>query len=201
MDDAKQQLKTMVVPLLVVAALGFGLYLFLAALIDKLNSIGSDLSKAIIAGAVTIFAAVVSLVLGKIWEQHLKIKQEIREKKIPVYEEQIKTYFSMMFDEKCGKPKPTDQEIIIAIRGFTEKLIIWGGPKVIKAWSDFRLADWQNSKPEEVFARIENLMRVLREDLGNSNKGLAYGDFIKLFVNDFGDSKSVNTINVDAVAK
>lgn len=201
MDDIKQQLKAMLVPLLVLATIAFGLYLFLAALIDKLNSIGSDLSKAIIAGAVTVFAAAVSLVLGKIWEQHLKIKQEIREKKIPVYEEQIKTFFSIMFDEKCGKPKPTDQEIVMAIREFTEKMIIWGGPKVIKVWSDFRLADWQNSTPEEVFARIENLMRALRDDLGNSNKGLTDGDFIRLFVNDFGDPNGSDTINADVVTK
>ena len=198
MGDIRQQLKSVVVPLLVIALLFILLYLFIAALIDKLNSVNSDVSKAIIAGAATIIVAVVSLVLGKVWEQKIKIKQEVREKKIPVYEQQIETYFSTMFAEKCGDPKPTDQEIMKAIKTFTEKLIIWGGPNVIKAWSEFRLHDYQNSKPKAVFGRIETLMRAIRDDVGNSNKGLAYGDFIKLFVNDFGDSSPTKELESKA---
>ena len=160
MDEIKQQLKALVVPLLLIALLGFGSYWFIAALIDKLNSVNSDIGKAIIAGAATIIVTVLSLVAGKIWEQKIKIRQDIRDKKIPVYE----------------------QQMIKAFSTFTEKLIIWGDPLVIKAWSEFRL----NADPKQFLIKWQSFLMALRKDIGNSNANLEGGDLMRLFINDYG---------------
>jgi hypothetical protein len=99
--DSKPQYG-LVVSLAIVALLGLGVYYFIAAVIDKLNAVNSDLGKAIVTGAVTVAAAIVTLVVGKVWEQRVKIQQEVREKKIPVYEKQIETFFAVMFAQKTG---------------------------------------------------------------------------------------------------
>ncbi len=170
--------------LVVLAILAGGLYFFVAAVLDKLNSLNSDLGKAIVAGAVTLFAAVVTLVGGKIWEQRVKIQQDVREKRLPVYEKQIETFFSVLFAEKIGNEKPSEQDIQKAFLAFTEKLIVWGSPEVIQAWSAFRLNDWTSSTPEAGFLKVEAFIRAIRKDLGNSNAGLPAGDLMRLFIND-----------------
>jgi len=175
----------LLVSLGVVALLGVGLYFFFASLLDKLNSVNSDLSKTIIAGVLTAVGAVVTLVIGKIWEQNTRNKQEVREKKIPVYEKQIATFFAAMFAEKMGNPPTTPQDLQKAFMEFTEKLIIWGSPQVISAWSAFRLHDWSNSTTVEGFRKLEDFIRAVRADLGASNVGLPPGELVKLFVNDY----------------
>ena len=184
MND-KQQSVSLPVSLLVVGLCGLGIYWIITAFIDKLNSVDSDLGKALVTGGVTVFVAVVSLVIGKIWEQRVKLQQEIREKKIPVYEKQIAIFFSMLFAEKYGEQKPTEQELGKAFQDFTEKLIIWGSPEVIQAWLDFRIYDWDKNDPLAGFLKVETLLKAIRKDLGNSNSKLALGDITKLFVNDF----------------
>jgi hypothetical protein len=184
MND-KQQPLSLLISLLVVGMLGWGGYQIITALIDKLNSVDSDLGKAFITGGVTVFIAVVSLVIGKIWEQKIKINADIREQKIPMYEKQISIFFSIIFAEKYGDKKPTENEIGKAFQDFTEKLIIWGSAEVIQAWIEFRVYDWQNSNSIEGFLKVENLLKAIRKDLGNSNYQLKNGDILKLFINDF----------------
>lgn len=175
----------LVVSLIIVALLGVGLYFFISAILDKLNALNSDLGKAIIAGAVTVAAAIVTLVVGKVWEQKVKIQQEIREKKIPVYEKQIETFFAVMFAEKITGQATSQEDIQKAFLIFTEKLIIWGSPDVIRAWSSFRLHDVKNSKPTEHLLKLEMFIRAIRTDLGSSNATLPTGELMRLFVNDF----------------
>ena len=184
MND-KQQPVSIFISLLVVGLLGLGVYWLITALFDKLNSVDSDLGKALVTGGATVSIAVVSLVFGKLWEQKVKIQQDIREKKIPVYEKQIAIFFSILFAGKYGEQKPTENELGKAFQDFTEKLIIWGGAEVIQAWLAFRLHDWQNSKTVEGFLKVEALLKAIRKDLGNSNSNLAVGDITKLFINDF----------------
>jgi hypothetical protein len=183
--NEKQQPVSIFISLLAVGLLGLGVYWLVTALFDKLNSVDSDLGKAVVTGGATVFIAVVSLVFGKLWEQKVKIQQDIREKKIPVYEKQIATFFSIIFAEKYGEKKPTENELGKAFQDFTEKIIIWGSAEVIQAWLAFKLHDWQNNDAVEGFLKVEALLKAIRKDLGNSNSKLAVGDITKLFVNDF----------------
>ncbi|MGK7943441.1 MAG: hypothetical protein AB4058_03130 [Microcystaceae cyanobacterium] len=184
MND-KQQPLSLLIALLVVIILGWGIYWIITALIDKLNSVNSDLGKAFITGGVTVLIAVISLVIGKIWEQKIKIEADMREQKIPMYEKQISTFFSIIFAEKYGEKKPNENDIGKAFQDFTEKLIIWGSAEVIQAWMEFRVYDWTNSNSNEGFLKVENLLKAIRKDLGNSNDQLKNGDILKLFINDF----------------
>ena len=160
-------------------------------LIDKLSSIDSDLSKTIISSSFAVLGAALTLSAGKILEQRIKIKQDVREKKIPVYEEQMQTIFKILFSAKEGEKQLNTQEFENAFRAFTEKLIIWENSNVIKAWVDFRNFPW--TTPEENvtggFEKFEEFVFALRKDIGNDNKKLSKGDLLRLFINDYDSLK------------
>ncbi len=72
-----------------------------------------------------------------------------------------------------------------SFQSFTQKLLIWGGPEVIQAWSAFRLHDWSQGKKEDGMIKLETFIRAIRTELGNSNSTFAAGDLVRLFINDF----------------
>ena len=64
---------------------------------------------------------------------------------------------------------------------FTRDLIVWGSPGVIKAYENFRRG---SSSSSVVLFLVDDILREIRRDLGNSNWGIKKGDLIKLFSKD-----------------
>lgn len=64
---------------------------------------------------------------------------------------------------------------------FTKDLIVWGSPRVIKSYYNFR--DTQNTDVH-IIVKLDEMLREIRRDLGNSNRGIKKGDLIKLFITD-----------------
>ncbi len=186
--ETKNQIQSVLIGLVIFFSIGFGMYFFISSLIDKLASVDSDISKALIGAGVTIFAATLTIVGGKLLEQKIKIKQEVRLKKVPIYEEQMEVIFKILFASKKGNKNMKEAEIVKAFTKFTEKLIIWGGSEVIKAWQEFRTHSWEDSDKNQGikgFMIFEKFVLALRKDLGNENKQLEDGDLLKMFINDF----------------
>ncbi len=100
-----QQIGSITIGLVTLGILGIGAYWFIAALIDKLSSINSDVSKALIGAVVAVVGATITIVFGKLLEQRIEIRQEVRVKKVPVYEEHMKVIFDVFFAAKRGKKK------------------------------------------------------------------------------------------------
>ena len=191
--NIRSQLWSIAIGLGTLYAIGYGAYLLFATTIDKLNSINSDVSKTVIAGGFALVGTVITLVAGKLWEQHIKIRQEVREKKIPVYEQQITTFFNAMFAQKKGLTPMSEPELQKAFAEFTEKLIVWGSSEVIQSWQQFRTHDWQNGTPVQAFMQLESFLKTLRKDIGNENKHLKDGDLLRLFITDFDAVIATNT--------
>lgn len=167
-----------------VFALGWGFYLFLAALIDKLNSMPSDLGKTLIASSVTILVAVITLVAGKILEQRIRIREEIRSKKIPVYEKLIQTYFKLFYAPKTGATAPNEAELVSAFADFAQNMIVWGSCDVIRAWNDFRTTQFDKEDMQKNLNKLEGFFKAIRKDIGNDVRCLSKGDLVRMFVND-----------------
>ena len=164
---------------------GFGLYWFVAALIDKLASVQGDLSKTLVASSATIIIAVITLVVGKVWEQKLKTREDIRAKKIPVYEKQIETFFSVFMSEKISGKKISERELMKAFTAFSEKLIVWGSSEVIQAWVNFRTIKHEGAQGLKM---MEELFLAIRKDLGNDSSQLKNHELLRLFVNDLDEN-------------
>jgi hypothetical protein len=182
---ALRSLWSLLIGLAVLGALGYGAYWGLSRLIVQLASLTSDVSKAIVAAGATVVVATVSLVFGKIWEQRLKLQDEVRQRKLPVYQAHLQFMFKTLFASKDGKTETPQQEVVDAFRDFTGQILVWGGAEVIKTWTTFKLHDWQGKEPLAGFYKFEAFIKAIRKELGNKNENLAEGDLLKLFVNDF----------------
>lgn len=191
MDANKHPIRAFLISLAVLAGLGYGAYWGLSRLVAQLAAVTSDLGKAIVAAGATVVVATISLVFGKIWEQRVKLQEEVRQRKLPVYEAHLKFMFETLFASKeeknDGTPKPDgpSPELVAAFQTFTGQILVWGGPNVIKTWTAFRLHQWGEKPPLEGFLKFEAFIKALREELGNRNTNLADGDLLKLFLNDF----------------
>ena len=177
--------KAVLIGLFALTVAGFGLYWFVAALIDKLASVQGDLSKTLVASSATIIIAVITLVVGKVWEQKLKTREDIRAKKIPVYEKQIETFFSVFMSEKISGKKISERELMKAFTAFSEKLIVWGSSEVIQAWVNFRTIKHEGAQGLKM---MEELFLAIRKDLGNDSSQLKNHELLRLFVNDLDEN-------------
>ena len=177
--------KAVLIGLFAMTVAGFGLYWFVAALIDKLASVQGDLSKALVASSATIVIAAITVVLGKLWEQRLKTREDIRAKKIPVYEKQIETFFSVFMSEKISGKKISERDLMKAFTAFSEKLIVWGSADVIQAWVKFRTTKFDGADGLKV---MDELFLAIRKDLGNDSSKLKNHELLRLFVNDLDEN-------------
>lgn len=130
---------------------------------------------AIITVTGTIFAAIKT----KSAERVKEIEQELRKQKAPIYEE-----FSNFLLDKVLNNKASEDEMKEFVINFHQKMLVWGGDNVIKAWVDFRKYVVTEVFQYQGLFLIENVLFAIRSDMGHSNKGLKQGDLLTLFTND-----------------
>lgn len=139
----------------------------------------SDLTAVIIA-AVTVVSSAIVLVKGKLMEQQIKIEDEIRAKKAPIYEKHLATFFKVLLAPKITGKAFNRDEAAAAFAGVAEQMIVWGSPDVIKAWNNFKTGA-QTAQGTDL---LEGIFKAMRKDLGHNDKDLNKGDLLRLFVND-----------------
>ncbi len=65
---------------------------------------------------------------------------------------------------------------------FTSKITVYGGPGVVKAYSQWRSASENGKNEINNLFMIDNLFREMRKDLGESNKGILKNELLGLFI-------------------
>lgn len=153
------------------------------------SGLQKELLVAIIASSSTIFVSVLTVTMGKYLERKLAIDKEIREKKIPVYDEFLEFYFRVVNAVNYPELAATEKETAEFMREFTRKLLLWGSDDVMVKWSALRSTlsevDTKDQKQSiAMFVRFEDLMLAIRRDTGHANKGIERGDILGLFIND-----------------
>ena len=190
--NIKTLIQSLAAVLVFLFALGGGGCLFVAALL-KLAAGRSELAKTVIAASGTVLAAVITLVAGKLWEQRVKIRDEIRAKKIPIYERHIASFFKILFSQKISGRQPDQKEMVAAFAAFSEQAIIWGSVDVIRAWVRFRTLDHAATPPQQQIEVLEDLFLSIRKDVGSETRRLQKGELFRLFVNDDRESSPTTT--------
>ena len=173
--------------LLLLTALGYGIFIAIRLTARVLTSLNSDIAVAIIAASATVFVSVLSIILGKAYESRTLIRKELREKKIPVYEDLIKFMFRILMGAETDD-QPSEKEILDFMSHFTQRIMVWGSDDVLASWVRWRRAaiDEQEIKkhPMKLLFLYEDLILTIRKDLGHKNKNIGKGDVLVLFIND-----------------
>lgn len=159
-----------------------------------LSSVENEIAAALITASVTAIISVISLILGKYYENVQTINQQLRDKKIPIYEQFIEFIFDLMWGEKIKGKRMSEAEMQRFFTRFTQKLVSWGSDEVISKWGSFRkeLINYASIKDNElskaqfpkIMFMLEDLLLAIRKDIGYKNNNIHRGDILRLFIND-----------------
>lgn len=145
--------------------------------------IDTSIAAAIIATSGTVITAVFTVVVGQTINKRREIEDAHRVFKIEIYSKFIDFTINWVFSqnrENCHAMSQQDLEDYFI--DFSKKLTLWASPNVISSWSKFR--NNANNANIDALLSIDNIYRAMREDLGNSNKGLGEKAIINLYLNE-----------------
>lgn len=145
-----------------------------------------NLVIAVIGASVTLIGYYVTRYL----ERKKEIEFQIRNKKIPIYEEFFQFYFKVVFNtkNKNGK-KLSEDDMILFFQQFNQKAIIWFPDNILISYINWKreLSYFSgNNTPENLknlILKQEDLMKEFRKDIGHENKKISKGDISSLYVN------------------
>lgn len=153
--------------------------------VGLLLSIDKQVAASIIAASATLLAAVGVALYSQRRIKKREVAEAHRPQKIEVYSQFMQTIVQVFLRSKdTGADNSTEgfvKEFEEFFMSFTKGLIVWGSPGVIRAWQTFRRT---SSSGATVLPLVDDILREIRRDLGNSNWGLQRGDLIKLFLKD-----------------
>ncbi len=139
--------------------------------------IGRD--SAILPSFITGLAALGAVLTTRVWERRETEKAARRARIAPLYEEIIS---NMMDDEReGGDPEFWTQ--------WNKQLLLWGDPEVIHAWIAMRLASAAGPVGRPQVLMWEQFLLTARANIGISNKTLAQGDLLRVYINDWDTSE------------
>jgi hypothetical protein len=183
MQQDQQSLGQSLIGFSLLALIGIATYTLIKTLVDLLLVLDPKVAAAIVAASATVLVSVFSVLVSKFLEQRAKITQEIRDKKIPVYEELINFVFKIVRSIKKDN-QLEEGEVEDFMFNFTQQVIVWGSDSVLQAFYNFR-HNGDSGDGRQVALRMEELLLAIRKDLGHNNKGLSQGKILGLFLNDF----------------
>ncbi|PQA96316.1 hypothetical protein SAMN05421796_101530 [Chryseobacterium piscicola] len=152
---------------------------------ENFSKIDINIFITIIGGTITIS----SFYITRYLERKKAIELEIRNKKIPIYEEFFNFYFSVMLKNNTDE-EITNDEMVKFFREFNQKAIIWFPDHILKSYIDWKnnltkFSANQGISLREVILHQEQFMNQIRKDIGHNNKNLIEGSITSLYINDF----------------
>lgn len=138
------------------------------------------MATAIIVASATVLASTLTVVISRYYQS--KREQEIahRDKKIELYDEYLKKLYELFAE--AGKGKINPEELVPFLRERHRKLILWAGPKTLKAYTDFHKALTKQPPEAEQIIKMFDFFLELRKDLGLSNRGIGRSHMARLII-------------------
>lgn len=157
--------------------IGFLVYKVLQVSISNIDKVNPTVLAALIAGTIT----VIGYFITRYFEKQKTIDQQLREKKIPIYESFLNILSKMLITVK-NKEKMSDEELLSFFANFTERSLLWMSDETLLAYIKWR--NNASSKTVDSLIAMEDLLLAFRKDVGHKNKGIKRGDLLSVFIND-----------------
>lgn len=185
MNKAKNAIIVIIV-LAVVAGVGYGLYAAARALLSGVLGLDANIAAAIVAASATVIVSVLTVVYNQRKTKQREIAESHRSQKIELYkrfmDEAVVGLLRLVGkrSDKSIDDEDVQKEIEEFYFKFTGDVIVWGSPNVIKAYIAFR----GSADQKHILLKLDDMLRAIRHDLGNSNWALERGQLIGLFLTD-----------------
>jgi hypothetical protein len=167
--------------------------------IELVASFESEFAAALVATSGTILIGLVTLAFTNRYDKQKEIREAHRPQKVDIYKRFMETMVVDTLRRVKDKQDFSDKELVDKYQDFflqfTADLIVWGSPGVIQAFRRFRSASTANQNgtvdQKETLLVLDDILREIRKDLGNSNWLLARGDLISTFLKNPEELKSI----------
>lgn len=178
-----------VIALGLIAGFGYFIYRVFELVLAKLDVLDPNIVVALIAGAVTIVGYFVTRYL----ERSRLIEQQIREQKLPTYEEFMEFMFSIFQQTKSGDDISNDEDLQKFFWNMNKKSILWLSDRSLKSYSRWKSQSIAQANSGvhskevsiELMRSFGRLLLDFRKDIGHDNKGLTEEDVLSMFINDW----------------
>lgn len=170
----------------------YGLVIFLLIGSLYLGKSGVAVDPNIIVAAVVGTTTLGGYLLQRHFERAKIIEQEIRDKKIPVYNEFIDFFTTAVFEEG----KMDQEQMTETIHKFNKKCLVWFSDKNLRTyikWIKHARSEVASSEKNDAaltnFLIVEKMLFEFRKEIGHSNSGLNKGDLLSIYITDLEKSK------------
>ena len=159
----------------------YGSYRLVPWLAGVLKDINPTIITAILASFATIVTSVYVSTFNARRAAELAAQEANRTKKAEAYNEFIKILLAAFTESKAKKKRfqETSEKLSRAFLKFTSTIVIYGSPSVIKVFGEWRQSA---DDPHKAIVLVDRLLREMRSDLGESNKGIVENDILSLFI-------------------
>jgi len=163
--------------------------------VSSISSIDTAVIVAVISGAVAVIGLIVNSIMSyrtkRMEYRYSEIRekqQELREKQekmIDPYNKLVNLIFEILNLTKQNKTI-NDIDLIRKMAEFNVAVLLYGSNEVISKWGNYRvnMANPEGLDPSKSMLKLEEVLYVIREDLGFSKKEMSEGDILSLFIND-----------------
>lgn len=159
-------------------------YVFVKLLIwikNEISKLDAVVIVALITGAVSIAGVIISSIVAKIFDYKKRKQEYLTQKRELPYGEFVEMIYKMQQNAK-NPGTYTEQMMLEDLSKFSRQITLWGSPKVVNKWVEFRE---NGAKPNAGKANLfimEDIMNEMRKDLGL--KKVKKGNLLAFFVND-----------------
>lgn len=151
-------------------------WVMVAGLLSDLATAGPVIAAA---AALIVFAA------GEVFTRQ-RVAQQYRWDKIADDYEGFVEMVRTMGDTLKENNGELPQETLEQMGKFSDKLMMWGTPDVIRAWRDVKRTADEDLEPTEAMLRFGAVLVAIRKDLGH-NRNLDVRDLLGVTINDIDD--------------
>lgn len=155
----------------------FVIYYVITSLWAWFSSLNSNLAVGLLTASTTVIVTTVTLVVGKYFERVKEAEAHLRAQKISMYDDFLTRFFELFHDEE-GK---RSAELVSFLRDWQRKLVVWGGPGVLKSFIAWKECLLEEPNAQSVF-KMGDFFIAMRQDIGLSNRGIEAGLFSHLIL-------------------
>ena len=157
---------------------------FIQGIVTYLQNMTSSVDVVVLVALITGSITLLNSFYSRYSEQKNKKREYLATKREGPYSDLFTVIHKVSLSEK-GDFVYSNEEMIKDINDFNSKLSLWGSPKVVKKWNDFRQKSLEGNKqlePKELLNAVEEVMNEMRKDLGS--KSTKKGELLSIFIND-----------------
>lgn len=173
--------------LLLLVVIGFALAAAWV-LANAFSGVAPEFGAALVAASGTVVAASITVSVGRYYERKQEIEQVRRAQQIEIFEEFVEFMFRILYQDRLGEERVTDDEMLATFVKFTRRLTMWAPDSIINSWAAvrrrFATAQTSGEPPSAVLFDFEALLIEMRKTVGYPNTQLGRGDLLRLFVDD-----------------